>query len=62
MDAKEIIVKFCKEGNILAKDYKNIETFGNMAEDIDVFLAGKHFKSMTELNKFVEDSYVWWKK
>lgn len=39
MDAKEIIVNFCKEGNILAKDYKNIETFGDMAEDIDVFFS-----------------------
>lgn len=56
MNARDSIIRNCKEGNIIF--YKEDYTISGEAE-IDVSLQGKHFTSVSALNDFI-DSYQYY--
>lgn len=57
-NARDAIINFCEDGTILLRE--SSVTVVEMAESICVSLNGHEFKSVSELNRYVQDVYPLW--
>ena len=58
-NARDVIIKNCKEGNAIIYDDGITVAFDDTDRAVDVYIHGRNIKDVQELNEFI-DSYEFW--
>jgi hypothetical protein len=58
-NAKEFIVKHCKNGHAIASNCEEIDSFGSEVQDIDVKIGNREFTKMDDLNDYLDTGRAW---